>query len=216
MAAAYPSTPEGVVEALVQAGFDAKSITGLSNYGDVRERAGYFAEDYYNPGYDCNDIVLGFKILKEAQDADTAKIAVVYEKLGSICAEELDLLPKVEQNRVVYHLERRKGFWRIVAPYDPPSISIQTAIKMSERLMDDYPERKATIMRNIEVLKRILRQEGAVLENSGGMAEDTARAAAYESSITGPSPRTEYPCCACTPRMKKTTSLPKSVRLFNE
>ncbi len=63
-------------------GFDVKAAAELSNYGDARERAQYFSKDYFNPGYDCNDILLGFKITRIAEDANEAKVKVFYEIVG--------------------------------------------------------------------------------------------------------------------------------------
>ncbi len=59
----------------------------------------------------------------------------------------------------MYCLKKESQYWRIVAPHDPPRISVETAIEVSKHLMAHYPERKQAIERNIDVLREYLSKQ---------------------------------------------------------
>jgi len=152
---AYPDTPEGVVEAYLKTVFQPATVKELSESGDVDEKFRYF-EKRSSPGYDCFYIALGYKVSKLRQDEKNAKIAVTYDDVGSACGDGLDSRNRAP-HKVIYHVAKKRGLWKIIAPYGPPHVSVKTAIQVYKRLMEVFPERRETLQTNIDSLKPYLK-----------------------------------------------------------
>ena len=157
----YPDTPEGVVEAYVKAVFDMIEVEKLAD-GNVEGRTKYYAQEVLHdptPGYDCLPISLGYEIKKSKVDGNKATVAVVYEdmgeNIGDLCCESLEKRKKFK-DEVIFHLVKEKGLWKIRSP-DPMYISVNTAIRLSEYCMKNYPERKEKIKKTLSILKKYLK-----------------------------------------------------------
>ncbi len=149
----YPSTPEGVVEAFVKAGFDG---TGVEEIGDPQKRLQYTTWEIW-PGSDGDLISLRYKILKVREDDKQATVKVIYEYLGWAAFD----LMKIERQtkEIQYSLVKEKGFWKISFPGHAPYVSVKTAIKMLEWGIEFYKkdtERVKKMRKNIETLKAYL------------------------------------------------------------
>jgi len=157
----YPDTPEGVVEAYVKAVFDMIEVEKLAD-GNVEGRTKYYAQEALHdptPGYDCLPIALGYQIKKSKVDDNKSTVEVVYddmgEDIGDLCGESLEKRKKFK-HEVIFHLVKEKGLWKIRSP-DPMCISVNTAIRLSEYLMKNHPERKEKIKKTISILKKYLK-----------------------------------------------------------
>jgi ankyrin repeat protein len=80
--ARYPDTPEGVVQAYVDAGF-VKPING--SY-EVKEQQRYIW-DYFFPGYDSVSVISGYKMTKISENIQEAQIKVIYDDIGAFCLQ---------------------------------------------------------------------------------------------------------------------------------
>jgi hypothetical protein len=102
-------------------------------------------------------MALDYRIAKQKGDINEVKVKVIYEYIGDICADVLHITKKTKKE-VVYHLKKDKSFWKIYFPAKPPYISVKTAIKDLEHTMNVLPELKAKIKKNINVLRKILKE----------------------------------------------------------
>jgi len=133
--AGYPHTPEGVVEAYVKAGFDVASVRQLFGSYEVKEQKRYVL-DYFCPGWDCVDIVSGYKVTRNSEDQHVATVKVVYDGIGGVCGQFVSVGEKTEKT-VIYDLIRHENFWKIRAPIEPPRISVKSAIELLDESMID-------------------------------------------------------------------------------
>lgn len=130
----YPDTPKGVVEAYAEAGF-VKPITG--SY-EVKEQQRYIW-DYFYAGTDSVSVITGYKVTKISENVQKAQIEVIYDDIGALCLQcptELTLCEKHEKT-VIYHLEKRKGVWKIRSPQESPWISAESAIRALQGYVPD-------------------------------------------------------------------------------
>jgi len=149
----YPATPEGVVEAFVNVGFDG---TGIETIGDIKKRLKYTIWDIW-PGSNSNDISLKYKIVKITENDREATVKVIHECLGWGALDHIEIERKTEG--VEYSLVKEKGFWRIAFPDHAPYISVKTAIKRLEWGIGFYKkdtERVKKMRKNIDILKTYL------------------------------------------------------------
>jgi ankyrin repeat protein len=106
----YPDTPEEVVKAYVKAGFDVASVRQLSGSHEVKEQKRYVL-DYFCPGWDCVHLALDYNVVGTHEDVNESRVTVVYEDIGAVCTETLQLRKKSEQE-AVYQLKKVSGkFW---------------------------------------------------------------------------------------------------------
>ena len=130
----YPNTPKGVVEAYVKTGFQGR----LSGSNEVKEQMRYIW-DYFCPGWDCVDVVSGYRVTRISESGYEAKIRVVYDQIGAICGQDV-LAGEKTKMPVTYDVEKHEGFWRIRAPIEPPRISAKSAIELLEQSLTDEVE----------------------------------------------------------------------------
>ncbi len=151
--AGYPDTPEGAVGAYAQAGFAVASVGQLGACNNVKEQKRYVL-DYFDPGYDCIDVVSGFKVIKISEHVHEAEIEVIYDDIGGIClaAPEILMLGEKKEKSVIYDLKKHEGYWKIRAPLEPPRISVESAIELLKYSMLDGTE----LDEKIAELKRYL------------------------------------------------------------
>ena len=156
----YPSTPEGVVRAFVQATFDGDSDEII---GDVRKGLQYTTwEDRY-PSSDDYCIALTYDVTMWIEVSNKASVKVVYQSIG--CLQTGDGLEMEKGERIVheeivyYELLKEKGLWRISSPAYAGCISVNTGIRILQHEIDIYrndPKRIKGIMKNINILKKYL------------------------------------------------------------
>lgn len=149
----YPATPEGVVEAFVKVGFDG---TGVEEIGDVQKTLQYTTWEIW-AGSDGDYISLKYKIAKITENDKKATVKVIYECLGWVAFDLIEIERKTEE--IEYSLVKEKGFWKISFPGHAPYISVKTAIKMLEWGIEFYKkdtERVKKMRKNIELLKKYL------------------------------------------------------------
>lgn len=154
---AYPSTPEGVVEAFVKVSFEAININEIGDIGDIEERLQYTTFKVI-PGFDVYPIARRYRVIKLKEDAKEARVKVEYECIGYLSG--LDLLEiKEETVEEIYLLKKIKGLWKIVATDHPPYISIKTAIKLLEWGIETYKRETVRVKKmtgNIKVLEKFV------------------------------------------------------------
>jgi hypothetical protein len=154
----YPTTPEGVVKALVKADFDGSANEVI---GDVKKRLKYFIEAY-NAGTDGFGIISKYKVIKLKGKGDEVKVKVVFDIIGYIAGyETLKMNKKTEEE--IFSLSKEKGLWKIRYPVSEPRISLKTAIKILETEMEkpyykEHPKLKDKIKKNVTILEKYLKQ----------------------------------------------------------
>ena len=149
----YPTTPEGVVEAYIKTGFDG---TGHEAIGDIKKQLQYTTWDIW-PGSDGDYVSIRYRISKIAENDREATVKVIYECLGWVALDMMNIESGTEE--IEYKLVKEKGFWRISFPGGYPQISVRTAIKVLEWGIETYKkdtERVKKMKKNIEILRKYL------------------------------------------------------------
>lgn len=146
----YPTTPEGVVKAYVNADFNG---TGNEIIGDINNRLKY-TDGHINVGSDCFPIATKYKISKLKQSSKEASVEVRYEIIGEICGDDSLELNK-RNEKTIYSLDKINGLWKISFPDEAPRISIITAIKILKR-GHPLPLKNKKIETNINKLNELL------------------------------------------------------------
>ncbi len=152
---AYPTTPEGVVEAFVKASFNG---VGIRAVGGATEMLLQYTTWTSYPSCDGFSIALKYNVIKLKEDLGKATVKVVYDCVGEESRLKfLRIERKTEE--VIYELEKVKNFWKIWFPGECPYISVKTTIKLMEwgiKYYKDDKERVEWMKEHIEILKKYL------------------------------------------------------------
>ena len=159
----YPTTPEGVVRAFVQANFDGESNEVI---GDVRKGLRYTTWGDRYPSSDVYDLALRYDVIKWIETPGKATVKVVYQCIGSLPIDyDLEKEEKEEGKRrvyeeiIYYELLKEKGIWKINSPADAGCISVNTGIKILQHEMAIHrndPKKIEQIKKNIDILRKYL------------------------------------------------------------
>src|SRR4030042_40264 len=120
----YPTTPEGVVRAFVQATFDGESHEVI---WDVRKGLRYTTWGNRYPSSDVYCLALRYDVIKWIEASEKATVKVVYQSIGSLPmgddSEKEAGDRTVSEEIIYYELLKEKGLWRISSPADAGCIS---------------------------------------------------------------------------------------------
>lgn len=127
-AAAYPSTPEAVVRAYLDADFG-----GAGTDSDTFPNLKQYAVWPDAPGWDTFTIVSGYRTAPLGRPTSRrAKVRATYAVLGVLEGEEAKETPK--EQIIDYVLVRRGGGWKIASPQLEPHVSTDVAMKIVDNM----------------------------------------------------------------------------------
>ncbi len=127
-AAKYPSTPEAVVRAYLDADFG-----GAGTSSETFPTLIQYATWPDAPGWDTFTIVSGYRTAPLGRPTSRrAKVRATYAVLGVLEGEEAKETPK--EQIIDYVLVRRGGGWKIASPQLEPHVSTAVAMEIVDRM----------------------------------------------------------------------------------
>ena len=129
-AAAYPTTPEGVVRAYLEA-----DLRGAGTSSETFPSLRQYAVWPDAPGWDTFTIVSGYRTAAIGRNTRRATVRATYDVLGVLEGEEAKETPK--EQVVEYVLVRRSGRWKIASPQLEPHVSTDVAMKLIDGLANN-------------------------------------------------------------------------------
>jgi hypothetical protein len=156
----YPSTPEGVVRAFVQATFDGESHEVI---GDERKGLRYTTWGDRYPSSDVDCIALRYDVTRWMEAPEKVTVKVVYQSIGVLSvgddSEEEAGERTVFEKVIYYELLSEKSHWKISSPANAGCISVNTGIKILQHEIDYYkdePKRIEGFKKKINILRKYL------------------------------------------------------------
>lgn len=147
--AAYPATPEGVVEAFVKADFNGIGAGWSGAWSEIQRYTTWLD----SPGWDIGNIVADFKITKIRKKSDTADVKVEYKSIGDLSFEDVPIFNEAKTNEVVlYKLIKKNNWWKIESPQLPPHVGVKKVIEHLKLISEEEKNPQ-----NIKKIRQVLR-----------------------------------------------------------
>lgn len=146
---AYPTTPEGVVEAFCKEDFIGTGA-GVGDWAKIQQYTTWPDA----PGWDESILVVTFKVTKIRENSNTAEVKVEYKSIGRLYSDEIGpVFEKTKTNEVViYKLIKKGSQWKIESPQLHPHVGVKTKIKLLKEII--MPQVKDP--KKIKRLKQVL------------------------------------------------------------
>jgi len=146
---AYPTTPEGVVEAFCNEDFIGTGA-GIGDWAKIQQYTIWSDA----PGWDESILVVTFNVTKIRENSNTAEVKVEYKIIGRLYSDEIGpIFEKAKTDEVIiYKLLKKGSQWKIKSPQLHPHVGVKTKIKLLKEVI--MPQVKDP--RKIKRLKQVL------------------------------------------------------------